>query len=122
VAEFLVEETAVREAGESPVFDCGENALDLVLTMGITHAIEQESIEVTIFDSPDGVRWKPVPLVRFTPKYYCGVYQMSVPRPRQRYLKAAWRVERWGNAARPYFGFYLHCAAPTVRSATMAAV
>src|ERR1019366_1684348 len=26
MAEFLVEETAVREAGESHVFDCGENA------------------------------------------------------------------------------------------------
>lgn len=122
MAEFLVEETAVREAGESPVFDCGENAQTLTLTLGITHAIEQESIEVLIFDSSDGTRWKPIPLARFTPKYYCGIYQITVTPPHERYLKAVWGVERWGNGAKPYFGFYLRCAAPVARALALAAV
>jgi len=109
--EFFVEETVVREAGESLVFDCGENADDnFLLTLGITHATEQESIEVTIFDSKDGLRWRPVPLVRFSPKYYCGNYQLSVQSPHERWLKASWQVERWGSAgARPYFSVYLKC-------------
>jgi hypothetical protein len=122
MAEFLVEETAVREAGESHVFDCGENAQNLSLTLGITHAIEQESIEVLIFDSRDGVRWKPIPLVRFTPKYYCGLYQITMAQPHERYLKAAWRVERWGSGVKPYFGFYLQCTAPATRQLVLAAV
>src|SRR5271166_2686430 len=121
MAEFVVEETVVREAGESHDFDCGENPQTLNLTLGITHAIEQESIEVLIFDSRDRARWRPTPLVRFSPKYYCGVYQITVPAPHERYLKAAWRVERWGNSAKPFFGFYLQCAAPVTRALALAA-
>ncbi len=122
--EFFVEETVVREAGESPVFDCGEHAdQNLLLTLGITHATEQESIEVTIFDSKDGLRWRPIPIAHFSPKYYCGTYQLNLPAPHGRYLKAVWRVERWGaGGARPYFGLHLKCTQPhTARALTHAA-
>ncbi len=122
--EFFVEETVVREAGESPVFDCGETEVQpLLLTLGITHATEQESIEVTIFDSADGARWRPAPLVQFAPKYYCGTYQMTLDRPHQRFLRACWRVDRWGaEGARPYFGFYLKCAPALARTLIAVAV
>lgn len=127
--EFFVEETVVREAGESQVFDCGERTRgentdhNLLLTLGITHATEQESIEITIFDSRDGLRWRPIPVAQFTPKYYCGTYQLSLPARHERFLKAAWRVERWGaGGARPYFGFYLKVSQPfTARVLTHAA-
>ena len=122
MTQFVVEQTAVREAGESPAFDCGEEPQTLTLTLGITHALERESIDVLIFDSRDGVRWKPAPLAHFTPKYYCGVYKMTVLRPHERYLRAMWRMQRWGDGAKPYFGFYLQCAAPVVRELTLAAI
>jgi len=121
MAEFLVEETAVREAGESAVFDCGDNTHALTLTLGITHAIEQESLELLIFDSADGERWKPMPLVCYTPKYYCGIYQMTVSPPHERFLRAVWRAECWGKGARPYFGFYLRCTTPVESPLVMAA-
>ena len=109
VSNFLVEETAVRESGESQVFDCGEPAnLNLILTLGITHALEQESIEIEVFGSKDGVKWRETPLLSVPPKYYCGTYEMNLPCQGFRFFKAAWRVKRWGRSeARPFFRFYI---------------
>lgn len=106
---FLVEETTVRESGESAVFDVSEHAKqNLLLTFGITHAVEQESIGITIHGSSDGFTWKPRPLVSFAPKSYCGTYQLILPRCEARYLKVVWQVARWSqNGSRPYFRFYV---------------
>ena len=106
---FLLEETTVRESGESPVVDLGDNLeQNIILTLGITHAVEQESLEVEILGSVDGVNWSVEPLVRFTRKFYCGTYQMMLPRCDVRFVKAKWRVSRWSRAeTRPYFRFYL---------------
>src|SRR6266567_6798176 len=104
---FLIEETTVRESGEGAVFDIGENTeQNLILTFGITHAIEQESIAVEIYGSKDGAAWSPRPIISFPPKCYCGTYQMILPRSENRYLRAAWRVNRWARAdCRPFFRF-----------------
>lgn len=109
VSNFLVEETAVRDSGESPVFDCGTPPdLNLVLTLGITHALEQESLEIEIYGSRDGLDWSEKPLVSFPPKCYCGIYQMSLPGSGARFLKAVWRVKRWARGdGRPFFRFYI---------------
>ena len=108
---FLLEETAVRECGESDVFDLAENAREpILLIFGITHAVEQESITLEIHGSKDGKSWSSHPIASFPPKYYCGDYQIAVPPRDVRYLKAAWRVSRWGRSdSRPYFRFYI-CA------------
>ena len=112
---FLLEEIAVRECGESDVFDLAENVRDpILLTFSITHAVEQESIILEIYGSKDGNSWSRHPIASFPPKYYCGDYQIAV-RPRDmRYLKAEWRVNRWSRGdSRPYFRFYVcaNCAA-----------
>lgn len=106
---FLVEETVVREAGESLPFDCGQSPhTDLLLTLGITHAVEHESIEIEIAASRDGTNWGSAPVARFTPKSWCGVYQMPLHRDGVRYLKAAWRVKRWARSGGPpFFRFYI---------------
>ena len=108
--EFLIEETTVREAGESPVFDASENPdQNLLLTLGITHAVEQESIGVDILGSKDGVTWAAGPVVSFTPKSYCGTYKMVVPTCDTPYLKAVWCPKRWSKCdSRPFFRMYLH--------------
>jgi hypothetical protein len=78
---FLVEETTVRESGESAVFDTGDHSnQNLLLTFGITHAVEHQSIGIDIQGSHDGLSWPAKPVVSFTPKFYCGTYQMVVPR------------------------------------------
>ncbi|HEX4136816.1 MAG TPA: hypothetical protein VHY84_19555 [Bryobacteraceae bacterium] len=106
---FLVEETTVRESGESEVFDTRElSHQDLLLTFSITHAVENQSIAIDIWGSGDGVFREPKPLVSFTPKFYCGTYQLVIRRSDIRYFKAAWKVSRWSRADRPFFRFYIY--------------
>jgi hypothetical protein len=120
---FLVEETTVRESGESAVFDAAEHSSqNLLLTLGITHAVEQESIGIAIHGSKDGVSWTPKPIATLAPKFYCGTYQLIVPPCEARYFKARWRVERWSQADRqPFFRFYIFAEAALARMAAAGA-
>src|SRR5438067_10720618 len=106
---FLFEETAVRESGESAVFDLGESARNpLLLNFSITHAVEQENIILEVHGSMDGKHWFPRPVAVFPPKCYCGDYQMTAAARDARYLKAVWRVSRWGRGDhRPYLRCYV---------------
>jgi len=119
---FFVEETTVRECGESVPFPLGEDAGErLLLTLGITHATEQESLDIDIYVSSDGKTWSDKPVVSFPSKFYCGTYQMTVPRG-AKFLKAAWRVSRWGRGDnRPFFRFYIFGEAMRVRAMAGAA-
>src|SRR5215469_1997733 len=105
--EFLVQETTVREAGESDILPLPNSRQpNLTLTLGITHAMEHESIDVDVFASRDGNKWLPV--ASFTRKYYCGTYQLFLSGLEAKYLKAVWRVTRWGKGEiRPFFRFYV---------------
>jgi hypothetical protein len=106
---FLIEETTVRESGRSAVFDVPEHLNNnLRLTFGITHAVERESIGVDIFGSVDCVSWSAKPLVAFTPKSYCGTYELTLAQSGAKYLRADWWVKRWsGGGLQPFFRFYL---------------
>jgi hypothetical protein len=113
--QFLLPETTVREAGQSPDIDLGEpQAGTLILTMGITRIIEQESIDVSIWGSPDGADWSAKPLVAFPQKFYNGTYQIVLDlsdRP-SRFLRAKWQVNRWGKGdPKPLFAVYLFAQA-----------
>ena len=46
--------------------------MSVVLTLGITHAVEQQHIQLPILGSPDGKNWSLRPLAIFPPKCYCG--------------------------------------------------
>jgi len=109
--QFLLPETTVREAGQSPDIDLGETQDGtLVLTLGITRIIEQESIDLAIWGSVDGADWGIKPMVAFPQKFYCGTYQILLDltdRP-VRFLRAKWQVNRWGKGdPKPLFGVYL---------------
>ena len=106
---FLIEENTVRESGESAAFTLGELAeQNLLLTLGITHAVEHESLDVEFYDSQDGSKWSDKPLLTIPRKFYCGTYQLFLPHASGRFLKAVWRVNRWGRAeGRPFFRFYV---------------
>lgn len=109
--QFLLPETTVREAGAGADLDLGEmQGGTLVLTMGITRIIEQESLDVSIWGSTDGQDWGAKPLTSFPQKFYCGTYQMLLDlgeRP-VRYLRAKWQVNRWGKGdPKPLFALYL---------------
>ena len=115
---FLVEETTVRESGHSAVFNAQElSDQSLAITFGITHAVENETIEIDIHGSYDGVNWASEPLARFAPKSWCGTYRLTLPRADAQYLRAAWRVSRWSSADnQPFFRIYLFAEAARVRA------
>jgi len=110
---ILMEEMSVREAGEGPVFDAAVfEGRPVVLTLGITHAVEQESIELDLFASADGNSWTARPVASFTAKSWCGTYQAVLPAPEvgtsQRFLRPVWRVSRWARGGGiPFFRIYL---------------
>jgi hypothetical protein len=120
---FLIEETTVRESGESAVFDASEHSNNnLLLEVGITHAVEQESIGIDILGSQDGISWIPKPIASLASKSYCGTYQLILPRSRAQYFKAVWRVQRWSQAdPRPFFSFYLVAQPAQARTASAGA-
>jgi hypothetical protein len=109
--QFLLPETIVREAGQSAEINLGElQSGTLILTLGITRIIEQQSIDLSIWGSADGVDWGSKPLIAFPQKFYCGTYQILLDltvRP-ARFLRAKWQVNRWGKGdPKPLFGIYL---------------
>src|ERR1035437_5107001 len=75
--QFLLPETTVREAGTSPDITLSDQqGGTLILPLGITRIIEQESIDISIWGSADGAEWGAKPLVSFPQKFYCGTYQI----------------------------------------------
>ncbi len=110
--EFLLPETTVREAGAGPVTDLGANQGEvLLLTLGITRIVEQESLDLAIWGSPDGKEWGGKPLIAFPQKFYCGTYQLVLDlseRPEIRCLRAQWQLNRWGRGdSTPLFDIYV---------------
>jgi len=110
--EFLLPETTVREAGAGPAIALGSNQGGvLILTLGITRIIEQESLDLSIWGSADGVEWGAKPLSAFPQKFYCGTYQLVLDlsdRSDVKFLRAKWQVNRWGKGdPTPLFDLYL---------------
>ena len=109
---FLVPETVLREAGTGPELSVGSNpAGALLLTLGITRIIEQQSLDLSIWGSTDNTEWGAKPLISFPQKFYCGTYQLLLDlsqHPDVKYLRAKWQVSRWGRGdPKPLFGIYL---------------
>jgi len=123
LANFLIPEDVIREDGESQTFDLGTaNGKLLLLTLGITRIIEQQSLELSVWGSPDGADWGAKPLGTFPQKFYTGTYQLLVDladHAEVRHLKAKFKVNRWGHGrAKPMFGFYLFVQETEPRAAT----
>jgi len=106
---YLAEEDIRRDSGYSPAIEHAGEGL-VVLTLGITRIVEQEGLDVSIYGSADGVNWSVKPLLTIPTKHYCGTYTFFLDlgsRPEVRYLRAGWRMHRWGTGGRPLFSFYL---------------
>jgi len=124
---FLVAETVVREEGAGQEIALGASqGKRLLLTLGITRIVEQESLDVSIWGSADGASWGTKPLAAFPQKFYCGTYQVELDltaHPEVSHIRAQWKVNRWGRGdATPLFGFYLFAQeAPAAVSAARTA-
>jgi len=109
----LLPESIVRADGAGPEIDLGsKRGKLLVLTLGITRILEQESLEVTVLGSQDGEQWDAKPLAKFPPKFYCGIYSILLnlgSRPEVKFLRVNWKMSRWSKReSMPMFGFYVY--------------
>ncbi|MGC8793366.1 MAG: hypothetical protein ACP5U2_08245 [Bryobacteraceae bacterium] len=109
---FLIPESTVREDGAGPAIPLGPaQGRLLLLTLGITRIIEQESLEVSIWGSADGRDWGARPLMTLPQKFYCGVYRFLLDlaeHPQVQFVQARWKVNRWGRGdPKPLFGVWM---------------
>jgi len=124
--EFLLEETTIREGGAGPVMSLGAGpGGTLLITLGITRIIEQQSLDVSIWGSADGTEWGAKPLAAFPQKFYCGAYQITVDlsaHPEVTHLRAQWQASRWGKGdPKPLFAVYLFVQAMQHEAAAVGA-
>ena len=117
--KFLLPESVAREDGAGAEIAletyCGK---PLLLTLGIDLTVEQESLEISVWGSPDKRAWRL--LQTFPQKFYCGTYSLPLDltrHPDVRYLRAQWRMNRWGAGKSPVFGFSLAAQQALVRTA-----
>jgi hypothetical protein len=123
---FLIEDGIRHEDGFSAALDVSaESSRVMLLTLGITRIIEQESLDLGIWGSPDGSTWGEKPLLTFPQKFYCGAYAMLLDltsEPEVRYLRAQWKMNRWGRGEpSALFAFYLVAEVAHVRPMAAAA-
>jgi len=123
---FLIPETVIREAGTGPELSLSSMAGGLLLlTLGITRIIEQQSLDISIWGSADNADWGAKPLLSLPQKFYCGTYQLFLDlsaNPDIKYLRAKWQVSRWGRGdPKPLFGIYLFAQDASKQVATAVA-
>jgi len=109
---FLLSETIARQDGSASPLALGAAAgKPLLLTLGITSIIEQESLDVFVYGSTDGETWGDKPLLAFPQKFYCGTYALLLDlstHPDVKYIRIQWKMNRWGRGEpKPMFGFYV---------------
>jgi hypothetical protein len=109
---FILPEITIREAGSGPAMDLGDSRGGLILvTLGITRIIEQESLDISIWGSADNAEWGAKPLVAFPQKFYCGTYQILLDLrayPDVQFVRVKYQAHRWGKGEpKPLFGAYV---------------
>ena len=119
MALYLLPESVAREDGAGTAVALGVGrGKPLLLTLAITRALEQESLEMSIWGSPDRDNWHL--LETFPQKFYCGNYALVLDLARHsdvRYLRAEWRVNRWGAGdTAPLFGFHIRMEEPRLHA------
>jgi|ERR1700688_4075589 len=109
---LVAEKTVVGAKGDGLIVDVSSSAGRVfLLSLEITKIIEQESLEVSIHGSGDGVAWGAKPIVTFPQKFYCGQSPLLLDlavHPDVKFVRAHWEVARWGRGTEtPMFEFSL---------------
>jgi hypothetical protein len=107
--KFIVNPGTVIEGnGQSAAFGLGSLAGNRILIiLRIDQIVEQESLQVSVWGSPDGQAWGEKALFSYPQKFYRGATPASLDlaqRPEIRFLQARWETNRWGRGyPRAYF-------------------
>jgi hypothetical protein len=102
--------TVVNAKGDGAPVDVGPAGHRVfLLTLDISNIIEQESIDVSVYSSPDGAAWSPKSIASFPQKFYCGQQPLLLDltgHPDVKFVRAHWEVSRWGRGTEtPMFEF-----------------
>ena len=102
--------TVVSAKGDGSAVDVSGAANRVFLvTLAITKIIEQESLDLSIYGSPDGAAWGATSIAAFPQKFYCGESPLLVDltaHPDVKFVRAHWEVARWGRGTEtPMFEF-----------------
>ena len=102
-ASLIPEKTVVSDKGDGQAIDVSSVAGKmLLLALNVTDIIEQQSIDVAVWGSPDGAAWGDKPLLSFPQKFYRGQHPLLLDlskHPAIKFLRAHWEVGRWGRHA-----------------------
>ena len=101
--ELIPAGTRVEANGEGQAVNVGNSQTRTFLcALLITEQIEQESIDVSIWGSPDGENWGTKPILKLPQRFYRGetraVLDLSL-RPEAKFIRAKWELNRWGRVA-----------------------
>jgi len=100
-AALIPEKTVVREKGDGPTVDVSSVAgRVLLVVLNINDVIEQQSLDVSVWGSTDGVAWGEKPILSFPQKFYRGQHPLLLDLSKHagvKFLRAHWEVNRWGH-------------------------
>ena len=109
-AVLVPAKTVASAKGDGPSVDLsGTSNRVYLVTLEITKIIEQESLEVSIHGSADGMTWGAKPIITLPQKFYCGQSPLLLDvtaHPVVKFVRAHWEVSRWGRGVEtPMFEF-----------------
>jgi len=107
---LVAAQTVVSAKGDGPAVDVSAAANRVFLvTLSITKIIEQESLDVSIFGSPDGTTWDAKSIAAFPQKFYDGDSPLLLDLTAHadvKFVRAHWECARWGRGTEtPMFEF-----------------
>lgn len=91
---------ATTKGDGHPVDLSGATSRVFLATLSITRIIEQESLDVTIYGSPDGTTWESKSIAAFRQEFYTGetpVLLDLTAHPQVNFVRAHWEMARWGR-------------------------
>ena len=99
--EIIPANTRLEQNGDGVAFDISSSATRTFLcTLVIAEQIEQESLDVSIWGSPDGENWGTKPLLKLPQSFYRGEARMVLDlslKPQVKFIRAKWELNRWGR-------------------------
>jgi hypothetical protein len=107
---LVAAQTVVSAKGDGPAVDVSAAANRVFLvTLSITKIIEQESLDVSIYGSPDGTTWGAKSIAAFPQKFYGGDSPLLLDLTAHadvKFVRAHWECARWGRGTEtPMFEF-----------------